>query len=272
MNLGGLMFRINYQLKKPDQIVPWGDKEKSLHWFGLTDGLLWINVGNSVIYECSDSAFEGYPIRFNDYQLSRFLEDFSEILPYVAEPIPKFLYDSVECFGEKLCNWEKMYAEKSDAEFFDNFLPNLYEPLNEWFYKRTFDSAHLKDGPFIGCFRCGDSVKLFWESNSNYLLKDGSNIWKYPKGIYEMKYSEFVSEVSRFFKSFEYDMDNQVNDVLENGVKGVFIDTDQLKKENKLRKESFTQKVNALYSYCEQQSDWSTIISLYNKMISEIDI
>jgi hypothetical protein len=26
------MFRINYILKRPERILPWGDKEKYLHW------------------------------------------------------------------------------------------------------------------------------------------------------------------------------------------------------------------------------------------------
>lgn len=266
------MFRINYQLKKPNQIVPWGDKEKCLHWFGLTDGLLWLNVGDSVIYEYSDSAtlLFDHSIRYNDYQLSRFLEDFSEILPYLAEPIPKFLYDHIDSFDKNISDWEHLYSEKSDDEFFDDFLPNLFEPLYTWYGNRTFDSGHLVGGPIIGCFRYDNNIKIRW--NSDYLLKDGNSIWKYPKGIYEMMYSDFASEVSRFFQSFEKDMDKQINDVLGNGIKGVFIDTEQLKKENKLRKDLFTQKVNSLYSFEEELSDWSTILSLYNNMISEINL
>jgi hypothetical protein len=38
------MFRINYILKRPERILPWGDKEKYIYWFGLTDGLLWIRA------------------------------------------------------------------------------------------------------------------------------------------------------------------------------------------------------------------------------------
>lgn len=262
------MFRINYQLKKAEQIEPWG---KELHWFGLTDSLLWIDAGNAVIYEYSDSAFNEWNIKYNDYQLARFLEDFSEIFPYVAEPIPKILYDSIECFGKQIKTWEILYTEKSDSEFFDDFLPNFYEPLCNWFFRRTFNSMHLVDGPFIGCFRSDDNVKIFWESDCNETLKDGSTLWKYPKGVYEMKYSEFVSEVFRFFNSFEHDMDNQVNNVLKNGIKDVFVDKDQLKKENTMRKESFMQKVNSLNSNSEQKTCWSEVLSLYNKMISEID-
>lgn len=67
-------FKINFRLNKLDSIVPWGESQYSLSWFGLTDGLLWISAGNRTMYEYSDAAREyfGSDIRFNDYQLSRF--------------------------------------------------------------------------------------------------------------------------------------------------------------------------------------------------------
>lgn len=43
------MFKINHILQRPEKIIPWGDKEKSLSWFGLTDGLLWIEAGGGII-------------------------------------------------------------------------------------------------------------------------------------------------------------------------------------------------------------------------------
>lgn len=263
------MFKINYQLKKPQEIEPWGETEKVLHWFGLTDSLLWINAGDSVIYEYSEEAVKefGIPIKYNDYQLSRFLEDFSDILPYVSESLPEFLYDSVENFSKNIRKWNLQYIEKSDEEY-DHFFDALYEPLDRWFYDRTFDSGHLVGGPRIGCFRCGDNIKIYWESD--YSLKDGSSIWKNPKGLYEMKYADFVSEVSRFFESFAYDMDKQTADVQKNGIKGVFVDIDSLSKENELRKEIFSEKVRTLYSEKETNTDWSQVKHLYDKMIMEI--
>ena len=208
----------------------------------MTDSLLWIDVGDSVIYEHSEEAMKefGIPIKYNDYQLSRFLEDFSDILPYVSESLPEFLYNSVETFPENIHKWNLQYVEKSDEEY-DYFFDVLYEPLDKWFYERTFDSGHLIGGPLIGCFRCGDNIKIYWESD--YSLKDGSSIWKNPKGLYEMKYNDFVSEISRFFESFACDMDKQVADVQKNGMKGVFVDIDKLSKENETRKEIFAEKV-----------------------------
>lgn len=262
------MFKINYCLREPKQIVPWGDEEKSLHWFGLTDGLLWINVGESVIYEYSESAMKLLGSeRYNDYQLARFLTDLSDILPYVAESIPKSLYDIVDTFENDTYYWNLIYADKSDKEYFDYFLPDFFEPLYTWYEKRTFDSLHLVGGPVISCFRCEDKVKIRWVGG--HTLDDGNDIWKYPDGLYEMKYSEFISAVTQFFQAFECDMEKQVNYVLENGIDGVYIDTDQLIRDNEIYKTTFSQKVNSLHSPASH-SDWEKILSLYNKMISEV--
>ena len=59
------MFRINYILKKPNTIGPWGETEKHLHWYGLTDGLLWINAGDSVIYEYAEPHADSLGIQMD---------------------------------------------------------------------------------------------------------------------------------------------------------------------------------------------------------------
>jgi hypothetical protein len=48
---------INFILRELDKISPWGQEpELSLHWFGLTDGDLWLTFGNETIYEYSKEA------------------------------------------------------------------------------------------------------------------------------------------------------------------------------------------------------------------------
>ncbi|MBO7426280.1 MAG: hypothetical protein J6U23_11440 [Clostridiales bacterium] len=58
------MFRINYTLKKPGMIVSWGEEAKHLHWYGLTDGLLWISAGDSIISVTFDSLERGKMLIF----------------------------------------------------------------------------------------------------------------------------------------------------------------------------------------------------------------
>ena len=105
------MFKINHILQRPEKIIPWGDKEKSLSWFGLTDGLLWIEAGDGIIYEYKEPHFNEWdePIIYNDYQLSRFLEDFFDTFPFVAESVPDYIYNDIETFDARMEKWKSLY-------------------------------------------------------------------------------------------------------------------------------------------------------------------
>lgn len=203
-------FKINFQLQEIDKIIPWGDNQDYMSWFGLTDGLLWIDIGNNTIYEYLQAAREYWKhddLKYNDYQLSRFLEDFSEIFYWVRESIPESLYNNIDKFVEYTDNWNNQHIDEPD-DLFDKFFYEEYIPLTEWFGVRTFDSAHLIGGPLIGCFRHEDRIKIYW--NSDYTLDNGNSIWTSPKGIVELKYEDFIIEVERFFHLFFKAMDKQV--------------------------------------------------------------
>ena len=262
------MFRIHYTLKKPERIVPWGEEVKYLHWFGLTDGLLWIRAGDSVIYEYKEphSDLFGEPVNYVDYPLSRFIEDFLELAPVISESVPESLYNVIENLAEDFRALKARYMDKSDDEF-DTFYDEFYWPMSEWFYSRVLSSGHLKCGPSIGLVRCGDKLKMIWDSDP---LEDGSELWKDPRGAFELDYPSFVSEVSRFLNNFTTDMDHQVSEVVRNGIPGVYVDADALVRENAQRKETFEHLLKSLYSEDTPGTDWNKILDLYALMRREL--
>lgn len=156
-------FKINFQLQELDKIIPWGEEPNlSLHWFGLTDGQLWIDVGTRTIYEYNEDArnYFGIPVKYNDYQLSRFLEDFFGTFRYVGKSIPIELYNGIDEFDSKTEKWKECHIDEED-EIFDRFYFDEYWELYEWRSNRSFDSGHLVGGPYIGCFRCGEKIKIY---------------------------------------------------------------------------------------------------------------
>ena len=259
-------FKINFCLQELDKICPWGSEENpSLHWFGLTDGQLWINVGNQTIYEYSEAAkqYFGCPqLQYNDYQICRFLEDFSDTFRYIGESIPKSLYDEIGQFEAKTDEWKESHIEEED-EVFELFYDNEYQPLIRWFYDRTFDSGHLVGGPQIGCFRFGDKIKLFWESS--YQLDNGESIWTAPMGIVEMTYAEFVSSVMEFYESFFAAMDKQVENAVAKDWGNVSLDKERLVEENEERRSNFLDNIKFL-NHPQGNTDWDSIIELYGRM------
>lgn len=51
------MFAIHFTLRDPDKIQPFGGEDRrSMCWFALTDGLLWLTVGAHTIYEYTEEA------------------------------------------------------------------------------------------------------------------------------------------------------------------------------------------------------------------------
>lgn len=240
-------FKINFELKKQlDEIAPFGEEDSySLSWFGLTDSLLWITAGDKTVYEYSDAALKkwGGDTRYNDYYLSRFLEDFSDIFEKIAQPVSKELYDSVEDFEERSDNrLERLFDNEDDPEF--DRLYDEYLEQKAWFNDRVFDSGHLKGGPLIGCFRCEDKLKFYW--NGDDILESGESIWTAPHGSFEMPYDYFVDEVKRFFTEFHKKMDEQIKQALDKDWGEIAIDKEYLVRENAERKIGFSKKLSQL--------------------------
>lgn len=266
-------FHIHFKLKPLDDIVPWGEEPyRSLHWFGMTDGLLWIDAGESTVYEYSDAARRQWgDERYNDYQISRFLEDFSDTFRYVRESVPQKYYDMAERFRHTAHEWECMQddAEEEDDTYWQ-FMEEEFEPLTDWHWRRRFDSMHLVGGPVIGCFRCGEKLKFCWESD--YRLDNGSSIWTAPSGAYEMPYGAFVSEVRAFYTSFFEAMDRQVALALQKDWGDVAVDKVSLAKEHAERKTGFFACVDRLTRPCapDEQTDWDKVDLVFAKMEKDL--
>lgn len=264
------MFRINFILRGVDRIAPWGEApDLGLHWFGLTDSQLWITAGAQTIYEYSDAAMEyfGTGPRYNDYYLSRFLEDFSWTFPHLRESVPRTFYDLTGDFGRLADDWRDRHIDEDGDDIFDRFFDDEYQPLTQWYHDRIFDSGHLVGGPLIGCFRHGDMVKVYWESD--YTLENGKSIWTSPKGVLELRYDDFVSAVNAFFNSFFEAMDRQVDDAVRKDWGEIKLDKPRLIRENGERKEDFRQMLEWLSS-SGGDTDWEQVTALYGKMQEEM--
>lgn len=271
-------FKINFTLRPPAEIVPWGENNDHLSWFALTDSDLWINVGERTIYEYSDAAREHWScdIRYNDYQLSRFLEDFSGIFAHIRESVPREYYEHINEFIRDTDNWNNLYQDDNsvDDDAFWAFYDEKYEPLTEWLYSRIFDSGHLIGGPHIGCFRCSDMIKIWWDGD--YTLDGGESIWTAPSGEFELPYADFVSEVKRFFEEFYAAMDKQVETALQTDWDNtpdwgkVNLDKKYLSKEHKERKEGFSQAVSLLDEEISA-TDWSKVEEILKIMKKELN-
>ncbi|MDE6677703.1 MAG: hypothetical protein K2K02_01560 [Ruminococcus sp.] len=264
-------FSINFKLKNINDIQPWGDN--TIHWFALTDGTLYIQVGEEKIYEYSDSARDFFKddIKYNDYYLARFVTDFTKIFRFIREPIPEILYDNIDKFEDMTDLWKNMYIDKPD-DVFNEFYFGEYNTLTEWYYmQHTLDSGHLVGGPHISFFRYGDKIKIMWKTYDNAVLENGQNIWTSPNGVYEISWNDFIKEVEAFYWKFRLKMDSRTVYIYKHGLTHAQIDIKQLLHSNSDNIVAFRQNLALLFSDDYEKTDFKQILALYDKMKGEIN-
>lgn len=268
-------FKIHFELvRELDKVALWGSEEPhSIHWFGLTDGLLWITVGDQTLYEYSDEAREYFEedIRYNDYQLAQFLQDFSEICGAISESLPEELYnlvDNLDEFHNQLHKWYKPYNDTEEA-FWTDFFENQWVKVCNVSDSRIVDASHLTGGLGIWFFRHKDKLKIIWDSHPHSGLE--INPWTSPRGIVELPYDTFVKSVYEFFDAFFVAMDQQVENALARDWGKVELDKEQLAKEHPMRKETFYKDL-AFLKNPSTQTNWDEVLFYYKKMKKDLGI
>jgi len=265
---------INFKLRELDKISPWGEGlELSLHWFALTDGDLWLTFGKDTIYEYSKEAMDYWGNKstlYNDYQLSRFIEDFTELFDKIRETIPDELYDQTKDLKKFKSNAKKwLDINDTDENDVSDFYFEEYDKLISWTYQRTFDSGHLIGGPHLSFFRRNDKVRIVWDTE--HILENGINLWTAKDGCFEMDYSDFVNKIEVFGQSFFAAMDKQVELALTKEWGNIKIDKQRLVEEHKERKDEFFSTLRLLNEESSVKTNWIEVEQLFNRMINEIN-
>lgn len=264
---------IHFKLKTYQEIEPVG-KSPYLSWFWLTDGDLWLEIGNQTIYEYTLEAvqyFNHKPSVYNDYYIVRFLEDFTRLFEYIGVSIPKKFYDltaNLEQFENDAQKWLDIYD--IDEEELPDFYFNEYDLITSWVYERQMNSAHLIGGPHLSFFRHNDKIRIIWETE--YTLENGQTLWTAKNGSHEMLFQDFVDKVEQFGQQFFSTMDKQIEGVLKNDWNNVSVDKIRLVEEHQERKLDFQQKLSYLKKPKVERDNWSEIEILYNRMMSEVNL
>ncbi|WP_226789855.1 DUF5984 family protein [Flagellimonas hadalis] len=266
------MAMINFKLKELDKISPWGQEpELSLHWFGLTDGDLWLTFGNETIYEYTKEAIDlwGNQSPYNDYPLSRFIEDFTELFDKIREPIPEAFYNlstDLKKFQSRTKKWlDKHYTDKDNG---NDFYFDVYDTLISWVHARTLSSSHLNYGPQLSFFRYNNKVRVVWDTE--HRLKNGTPVWTAKSGSVEMEYTGFVQKIKSFGQSFFAEMGEQIRLAVEKDWGKVELDKQWLVEEHEGRIDEFYFSLALLEQEAEYRTDWAGIKKLFDRMTNEI--
>jgi hypothetical protein len=265
---------INFKLREFDEILPWGQEpELSLHWFGLTDGDLWLTFGNETIYEYSKEAIDylgNKSTPYNDYQLSRFIEDFTELFGKIRETIPEGLYNltkNLKNFHSQSQEWLDKYD--TDKDNYNDFYFEKYHKLISWIYQRTLDSEHLIGGPHLSFFRRNEKVRIIWDTE--HILENGISLWTAKNGSIEMNYSDFINKIKAFGLSFFAQMDKRIELAVVKEWGNIKVDKQRLVEEHKERKDHFFATLLLLEKESTDKTNWAEIEQFFTQMKNEIE-
>lgn len=263
---------INFKLKHPDHIIPWGTPpDTSMHWFGLTDGEYWLELGNTRLFEYTDEILKHWGINnFNyvDYQVIRLIEDWTDIFQFIAEPIPDGFYvisnnhQALYGFYGKARNWLDQLSNdpmSDTGSYYDK-----YDQIIGWVQSRTLSTTHLKNGPGIHFFRNKDKLSIVWDASDQ--AEGQIPVWTSQTGEIEIEYKSFVAEVEDFGRRFFNSMDTQVQLALSKDWGSTYLDKEKLIAEHEQRKAAFQNSLFILNSNQTTNTDWSLISSLLSEM------
>jgi hypothetical protein len=267
------MALINFKLKHPDNIIPWGDApDTSMHWYGLTDGEYWLDVNKATIYEYTSEVLAGSHANdshYVDYQIARLLEDWTSIFDAIAEPVPDAFYaiarenNYLYRFYGAVQNWLENLPDtaSTNTETYEH-----YDPAIEWIYSRTLTASHLTNDPAISFFRNNNNISIVWKAD--HLTEQNIPVWTAQNGELKIAYSTFIHEIEDFGNRFFNAMDTQVQIAIAKDWGTTQINKDALMREQQQRKGGFQQSLSVLKGEPAKHTDWDLINALITKMFS----
>ena len=259
-----------FYLRPLHKVEPWGQKpNQSLHWFGLTDGLYQINLGDEALYLPSESI-ETYstdsPLgvdasRYVDYQVVRLLEDFLSILPDVLTPIPHEVFDLIsDLEKDKKLHHAYFHCEQLfEDETFDKAVL-----ATSWYSRRSLDSGHLRESPKLNVFRLDDQILMRWDRGSTRDHKE--TLWKPDCGEFRVTVGHFTREIIKFHRSLVDQMQLRIEELESNNlIPQIKIDIEELKNEHRLRELSLELALNTTPQYLE----WAGVLDANRDLFPE---
>ena len=220
----------NFILRPLEEVQPWGDDKPKLHWFGLTDGWCWWNVGSQQLFRYSQAQIDRWAAEYPtltaepsyvDYPVVRPWEDLLDRLRCVLDPVPDDLIERTH----DAAKWQHLqdaafaWADKSK----DNRAWDLHTEAFYWWANRRWDAGYLRCPPNIELWTQGDTFHIRWDNRD--LIDDGAPVWEATAGEVIMPVAEFVEECKSFNDRLMAAMAERV-EAVTSGVLGPDIEID----------------------------------------------
>ena len=270
------MALFEFELRPLKDVVPWGEPpNQRLSWFGLTDGIYYMNVGDQQLFRSSDEIIKLWSVEYPqmasaspyvDYQIVRLYEDLLEILPYALEPLPDVAIAFINTLENQRA-WNRRLEEFFQLGEFDGQV-DLYYDASRWLGCRTLSTLHLSMGPRIWMWREGDQIKVCWDNEG--LVSDGVPHWTANNGEVRLSINDFMSEVQSFHDRLMAGMADRVQQILQENPFPASVDIDLrgLQSEHVQRTRSLTKALERNL----EPIDWQRVEEANKAIISALEI
>ena len=205
----------HFSLRPLEEVEPWGGDQPALHWFGLSDGWWWWQVGTQKLFRYSpvvlahwSADFPSYPkpLPYVDYQVVRPWEDLLDRLPDILAPVPDYLAERItdteawQGLQDKAWAWAEAHNDEHSWDACNvAFL---------WWSERKWDAGYLRQPPKVWLWVQGDTLHLRWDNRAVKL--DALPVWDATTGEITMPVCAFVEEVESFHERFMAAMSERV--------------------------------------------------------------
>lgn len=262
----------DFSLKPIAAVAPWGPpddpKDRSLSWFGLTDGTYAINLNGARLFQYTPEMLaylnSKYPENEQigdcaDYQVVRLYEDILDLLPDAMISIPARAQEMV---GHVQARRSWMNGLSWVLEIDDDPpLDELYWRATDWFGYRRLDSMYLIQGPSTWFWRFGDRVYIQWDNAGKETA--GIPRWTATAGDCSMPVETFWGELESFHTRLMSAMSERVANIkTQNPLPNVRIDVEQLTREHEERKLSLAQAKLA----SPHEIDWDLVFAANDEL------
>lgn len=229
-NLAVIHFQ--FRLRPIAEISPWGP-ERRLHWFGLTDGWYWIEIGDLELLRYAPQTVQRWTDEgcspaspYVDYYVVRLWEDLLNLLPEVLEPVPD---DLAEFIASDPCDWTWPDEEQAEARV------EAAMKAAEWYSNHVLDMGYLRSSPSIRWWRRTasgrDRMIMAWQH------RPGDTEFAAPRtGQAATPTNVFVGAVEELDRKLLSAMDERIAELERSGPPPrVHIDMQQLRAEHRDR-------------------------------------
>jgi len=266
----------HFQLTPIAEIKPWGKKnEPSLHWFGLSDGRYWIQIGETEVFRYSKAVLAAYPPQdqalathslnpYLDYYVTRLWEDILEIVPDILDPLPAPLVQRMEPIDtwlqwcQKAHIWQEDPQEICSEETLDA-RRDMYNEALLWWWDRKLYTGAIRFHPGIHFWSDGQFVHCTWDSRDSQV--DSRLIWEAVYGIKVIPVTTFMEAVTSFNTRFISAMAERVHTVQASWSRPeIELDLAQLAHEHVQRSEHFAKRMAEVPTRANAATEWERIL------------